>query len=611
MLRAVAVSILLVLSLWPGTLPWGGTGSGGYAFAVGSPDEIVSADFNDKIMVVRGLLRQNNYDGASALLEELYQRNPANELVYNLLRECYTRLSFWPKLEALTVRFARQYPYRYYYQQYLGEALAKMGRKDESVAAYKAALGIIQREDTTGVNIVFDRMMADGFDEAIIGAIDSIRTVSSAPTAFALQRGKVLENRKQYVPAAMEFFALLGTENTLAVQAERRLHALLGFEESSNQVEKALLAQTETAANVRAFKVLSSFYLSKDDFRTASSFVIKQDSAEGYQGNSLVNFMRSCAERRLYSEAVSTGEYIIGRYAGKPFICDVYLTYAQALTGLGRTSEAIAAYDTVAAKFPGTPAQCEAIYGIGSIYLDELNDCNRALVYFDSVTRTCRKGVIYLSALLAVPHTYLRMGDLKEANSRFTELTHRQLAADMMEDVCYHLALVKFLDKQFDSAKVGFQKLMVDYPRGLFVNDALELLILQDRAGDARNLLVDYSEALLFEIRRLPDSAVVRLRRLADAADKTLSDVALSELTTISLDRSDTTAALACIDRLAVEFPESYYLPYALKTKADICFARPDSMTQALEIYQRLLEKYPDFPFVSEVRKKMRQAEAI
>ncbi|MDH4157941.1 MAG: tetratricopeptide repeat protein, partial [candidate division Zixibacteria bacterium] len=191
------------------------------------------------------------------------------------------------------------------------------------------------------------------------------------------------------------------------------------------------------------------------------------------------------------------------------------------------------------------------------------------------------------------------------------QLSKRQLSDDMMEQVDFHLALVLFFERQFDSARAGFQKLMVEYPRGFYVNDALELLLLMDEAEPAPELLYDYSSALLFEERRLLDSTVARLNGIVDAENKAIADIALYRLATILLDAADTSAALGKIDRLADEFPESYYLPYGMKTKADIYFLNPDSLDRAREIYQNLLENFPEYPFISEVRKKMRQADVI
>ncbi|MEW5995050.1 MAG: tetratricopeptide repeat protein, partial [Candidatus Zixiibacteriota bacterium] len=173
----------------------------------------------------------------------------------------------------------------------------------------------------------------------------------------------------------------------------------------------------------------------------------------------------------------------------------------------------------------------------------------------------------------------------------------------------YYLALIRFFDKEFDSSRVALRKLLVDYPRRFYVNDALQLLTLMDRAENERDLLYEFSGALLFEQMRQPDSTAVKLELLAQGPNRALADIALYRLALLKLRLSDTVTAVGYIDRLENDFPESYYLPYALKAKADVCFSRADDREQARAIYRRLLEEYPNYPFISEVREIIRALE--
>ncbi|MDH4157559.1 MAG: tetratricopeptide repeat protein, partial [candidate division Zixibacteria bacterium] len=436
----------------------------GVFFASDKPQPVADPEFNDRVMVARNLMTRREYLPASALLESLYQQYRSNEVVFNLLRDCYIALGFWPKLENLTRRFADLYPRHYRFQLYLGEALSKVGNKEESLAAYKKAIGLVGRNEEQAIGLVLDKMLADGHNEAAVTLIDSLRGARLDSTAFAMQRGIILEGHKRYAEAAMEFFSLLRQDHQLAVKAEKRIYSLLSFPESSGEVEKALLAQTETAANVYTFRVLSSYYLSVDNFDRAAYFAVKQDSADGYKGQPLVTFMRSCRDRKAWDQAVGMAEYILARYNEGPFLADTYFTYAEALTALGRYDEAVALYDSITVKFTHASAVAEAVYKIGAIYLDYLNLPEKALVYFDSVISHYPRGVPYLDALMAVPHAYLRQGDLKKSYAACEQLGKRQLSDDMMEQVDFHLALVLFFERQFDSARAGFQKLMVEYP---------------------------------------------------------------------------------------------------------------------------------------------------
>ena len=567
------------------------------------------SEAEQKIRLARKLMKQKSYEGASALLETLYEQDRENPVVVNLLFICYNRLGYLLKAEALSRRLVERNPENYVYRLRLAEILAKQARLEEAESAYREAVSLIPHNNVPQHRAILRSMTGHGFESMALALIDTARTRLADSALFALDRGEIFERQNDYRQASQEFFAALEDSGRTASDAEKKLLALLDYPESSAEVEKSLLEQADMKVNVRAAKILSSFYLKAERFDRAFDFAVMQDSLEGRKGSSLLNFMRSSRERKLYHQLARMAEHILSRYDNHPIIGETYFLYGDALVQLGRFDDAIATYDTIFATFPRVQDKAEALYCIGDIYLNHLNDCPRALIFFDSVISHYNAGLGYLNAKLAVPYCYLRQGTLDEAGNAFEGLLTRRLDEDAKEAVEYNLALIHFFEKQFDSSVVAFRKLLVDYPRGFYVNDALQLLLLLEEAKGAPKLLYDFSNALLFEQMRMPDSTAAKLLLIVNNPSRALADVALYKLAVLSLSRTDSLAAIEFIEQLAEEFPESYYLPYGMKAKADIYLARPDGVEQARTIYRRLLEEYPNYPFTSEVRKTMRQLE--
>lgn len=571
--------------------------------------ESLDGDVSQKVRLAHRLIRERNYEAASALLEMLYEQDKESSVVLNLLLNCYDHLGYSVKSETLTRRLVERHPENYTYRIRLAEVLAKQGKLEEAEAAYGDAVSLYPNGDVSPYRVILKSMISHNFEVTASALIDTARERFADSSLFALERGTILEKQNEYRQAALEFFVVLDDTGKVAGNAEKRLLLLLNYPESSAEVEQALLVQTDKVVNVRAAKVLSSFYLKAEQFEQAFDFAVLQDSLEGQMGTSLLHFMRSCRERKLYHQAARMAEYILSRYHNHPIIAETYFLYADALVQLGRFDEAIATYDSIAATFPRTQDKAEALYRIGDIYLNNLNDYPRALTILDSVVVHYQAGVGYLSAKLAISYCHLREGRLDRAKTSFEDMLQGRLNEGMKEEVEYNLALLLFFEKKFDSSKVAFRKLLVDYPRGFYVNDVVQLLLLFEEGGGAPKLLYDFSNALLFEQMRLPDSMTAKLLLIAHDPNKALADIALYKLAMLSLDRSDPATAIEYIDQLAAGFPESYYLPYGLKTKADIYVARPDGIEQAKSMYRHLLENYPNYPFISEVRKKMHQLE--
>ncbi len=566
-------------------------------------------EFDQRVQLARKLIREGNYEAASALLEALYEQDQDNPVILNQLLSCYEQLGYLVKAEELARRFVERYPQNVTYRVKLAEVLVKQGKMEDAEAAYREAVSLLQQGSVSSYQMVLQSLMRHSFETTALALIDTVRLKLHDSTLFALERGTILGQQNRYRDAAFEFFAVLDDTGRQASDAENKLLSLLDYPESSAEVQQALLGQTGRAVSSRAAKILSSFYLQTEQYDRAIDFALLQDSLEGQTGTPLVNFVHSCRERRLYHEAARIAEYILSRYQDSPIVGETYFLYADVLVQLGRFEAAIATYDSIAALSPRTQDKAEALFLIGNVYLNHLYDYPQALSIFDSVMNYYQAGVGYLNAKLSIPYCYLRQGELAQARTGFERVLQGSLNESIQEEVEYHLALLQFFEKKFDSTKTALRKLLVDYPRGFYVNDAVRLLMVLEEAAGASELLYDFSNALLFGQRRMSDSVEAKLLLIVHSWNKALADLALYKLALLSIERADSTKAVEYVDQLAAEFPESYYLPYGLKTKADVFVTRPDGVQEAKAIYHHLLEHYPNYPFISEVREKMRQLE--
>lgn len=570
-------------------------------------------DQNEKLATVRRLIGMRDFNGASAMLESLYEEDPGNTTVYNLLKQCYTELQYWPKLEALTNHFIEQSPDNPNYYTDLAQAIARQqGREDEAIEAYKEALSLVKGTAEPAANLIIQAMIKDAFEPAVLEYIDSIRTTDdSRPNAFGMMRGRVLENLRHYTDAADEYFRLLDVDSKVAVLAERRIYALLGFEESADTVAATLLNQAQMEGNARSFRILANFYIRKGDFDRAYDMALKQDSADGFKGHNLMIYMRACSESNAYAEMLRMGAYIRKNHADKPFVTDAYLYYCEALVGINRPKEAVVLLDSLYERTKVEGVRADILYRLGRIYSEQLGDYDTALAYMDSIAAKFNRGMIGIRARQEIGRIEIIRGRLSSARKVFAELAARNLSKDLAEAADYHIALIDFFDRQFDSSRAEYQRLMVDYPRGFYVNDALQTILVMDQAGEATELIDDYAGAVFYDFRRMIDSSVAELKLIADNENQAIADVALHRLAEIALARGDSTAAIEYSDKLIDGFPDSYYRAFGMKREADIYYERAETFDKARQMYRHLLEHYSDYPFISDVRKRMRQLDII
>ncbi|UCD64355.1 MAG: tetratricopeptide repeat protein, partial [Candidatus Zixiibacteriota bacterium] len=557
----------------------------------------------------RQLIRERNYEGAAALLELLYESSPENVVIISLLVQCYNQLQHYEKSQAVITRHLDRYPGHFNFRLLLAEVFCRQGKRDEARQTYYRAAASLPPENDGGLEAVVQSMVMHELDDAAENLIDSLRLQLADSTRFAIQKGMILQRHKRYAEAAREYYLLLPDTSGTGSAAEKRIVALLDFIEAAGQAEQAMLGQPDLFDNSRALKILSAYYLKSGQLDRAFQFAVHQDSLEGFRGSTPLAYMKSSFERKLYGETVRMGDYLTARGGELSKSAEPHFIYAEALVELGRHGDAIRAYSSIHDTFSRNRERARALIGIGSVYLDRLSEYDTALVYFDSVKTYYTHDRIFLTAMMAIPFCHLRRGDLPAAAGEFEGLLQRRLDSEQQETVAYYLALIRLIDGQTDSAAAALNKLLVDFPRGFYVNDAVRLLVTIDEARQYPTVLRAYSDALLFEERRMPDSSSSRLNTIWQSGAGVLADLALYKLAVIGLAEGDSASAAGYLDSLLSQHPDSYYVPYALKTKADLLSADMGTLDEAKEILRRLLEDYPNYPFISEARKKLRRLE--
>ncbi len=570
----------------------------------------------EKLQLARRLISSQRYQEAADILETLYQNSPDNDQIQNLLRACYDQSKQYSKAEILARRMLESHPGDSNLRLYLAELLVRMTRVPEALAEYDTASAAFDRAgkiEAIGYlrNLVHSLVNCD-LDSVALARIDQARTRLGDPVLFAAERGSIYEKHQQYPEAVREYLRPLLIDSSLgAPQAESRLLALLDFEGSSSQAEQILKAAADSTSNIGIMGILSDHYMKTGDYSQAFAYCLRQDSLEGRSGLPLASFARSCQERHLWDQVVRVTDIILQQHPEAAFSADASLQKARALAELQRPQEAAEVYRGLADQSQNAQVRGNAIYGLGVLSSEYLHDYASALIYFDSVVQYYPRGQQYFMSRKSIPVCHLRLGHILEARASLAELSKGRLPDDLREEIAYMSGLVEFFDKKYDTAEIIFRKLMVDYPKGFFVNDALNLVLAIGDAKDARPTLDEYSSSCFATFRGALDSARICLLALADGQPPVMGDLALYDLTKLELNRADSAAAIVFIDRLDKEYPDSYYRPLGIKLKADVLARSGHDLKQAADLYRILLEKYSEYPFVREVRGKLRDLDSL
>ncbi|TMQ57878.1 MAG: tetratricopeptide repeat protein [Candidatus Eisenbacteria bacterium] len=156
----------------------------------------------------------------------------------------------------------------------------------------------------------------------------------------------------------------------------------------------------------------------------------------------------------------------------------------------------------------------------------------------------------------------------------------------------------------FDSAAAEFQQFAARFPRNLFLNDAIEhVLLIRENREPGDEALRLYARTVALRGAGLVDSAasVARagLSRFPNARVRYHWHYLLAET---ARERGDHAAAIRYALVIADSTSKSRLAPYALKLAGDESIAMGEDPAKALRLYQALLERYPTSPLAPPVR---------
>lgn len=562
----------------------------------------------ERIAMARQMMAQGAFISAVNLLENIYADEPDNRDVINMMLACYMELKVYPKAEMLLQRQLDSNPTDYAFQSQLLDVYIQIGQ--DSLIRKQTETILERFPGNRDIYFALIRpLIRNGYPEMAMNLIEQARREYRDDKLFLLEAASILEIRRRYYDAVMEYNRASRADSVTAAEADRRTALLIRYPDAPEEVVRALKAiLDENPRDEYALKFLSEAYIQQGRYPDAFASVIRLDSLSGGTGHEVIDYLRRCRDRHLHRQVVDVAEYIIRHRADSTAFSGYRHYYAEALVGLGRYREAMAAYSYIADSLPQARERAEALLKIGNIYRYNLRQYDSALVFYDSVSRHYRIGGVDRLARVERALMALVQGDVDMARDSLSKFRDDRLLTNYAEFIDFRLAMIDFFAGEFDAADMQFRKIMEAYPRGFYLNDALiHSLIIRESQLGFEEVLGEYAEAGLFEYRQMIDSAIGRLRGVIERGETPLVGTAIYRLAEIFIGRADTAAALALVERIAGDYPEDYFLPYCLKIKADIFGIREDRREEAADIYKTLLEKYGHYPFVGEVRESLQR----
>jgi TolA-binding protein len=361
-------------------------------------------------------------------------------------------------------------------------------------------------------------------------------------------------------------------------------------------------------------------------------------------GQLLLDFAARCAELEYHQAAIRACREVLDRHPQADAAARAQLLIAHSLVALKRYDQALSAFGDLLVRYPKSPQAVEAMYRRGEIYFHHGRALGDAASQADVLEENSTgggspKGTASGHDALAASHidsaqaAYGRLierfgqsawaadaamrigdclaikGDLEEARAAYRRLAYGRGPEQIREQGTYKLAELLFLEGRIEESREAFDELIDSYPQGFYVNDALaQTMLISEGLAEDEEALTQYAAAMLMARQRRYGPALESFGGFEqEFPDSPLLDDVLMQTAGIRGHTGRHQEALADLETLIRDHPESRLCPEALRRVGQIYEHHLQDLPAAREAYERLLSEYPEYLFLNEVRRTLRR----
>ncbi len=563
------------------------------------PPEVAQAD---------RLMMDGEYQEAVDLLLPLFQSNPSEDAVATSLKRAYKGLKDYEGLQTVLDTQLKLAPDNAILLAELADNQFILGDSDDAVVTIERLLSK-GRSEPDRYNLAARCYTNAGRYTEGIATYRRGRQELGDSLIFAEELGRMFEARREYAAAVDEHFRWLAARPESRPIAETRITNLIKVPEALPQITEALQRIVkEYPRNEYAHSLYGDLLFESGKPDSAFAEYRRADVLSATPGTHQAKGIDRSLETKQYEVARTQALAFLKEYPDHPQIIQVDLALARAELGLKRPTVAVDMLKKLVSQIPLEAERSRLEFEIGEIYRTDAGNMDSARVYFSRVATRNSRDQLVPRALMRLGDVDVYFGRLVEADSIYNEALKTRVRDQDREEIQYRIGEIKLFQGNYTGCSEDFKKLIREHPRGVYVNDALELNVLIGEGKDAMSWSLSRYAGALYAIRRgAYDSAAALFTQIVQDSVNKMADVALFHLAGLLADRELYDTALASYRSLIARFPESFLVPRAWAQIGRLFEGPLNNPEEARKAYQTILADYRDSPVVEEARLRLQR----
>ncbi|MFP4228492.1 MAG: tetratricopeptide repeat protein [Salinivenus sp.] len=570
-------------------------------------------------------LESGRPDKAIPILESLYERDPAQTVVFQRLKDAYQENKQYAEaVDLLNDRIDEQPTPALWTEK--ARLLYQDDQNDRAAEAWQEALDLRPEELSTYRRVY--RMLTDRREyEQAIDVLTRARSTLEQSGVFRTDLARLYSLDGQHDKAMQEYVALLSESPDRVNYVKEQLESVVERGEGVPASIEVLESAIDSSSSNDAYRrLLAWLHTETGDYSAAFDVYDALDKNQEQPGRVLLSFAQAAAGAEEYDLAVRAYETALDRASNRSVsapaqkeLGDTYRRWASHEADSSafvdtsgargrRYAAARKAYRTFLEEYPDHDAASAVHMELGRLHLEVFRDLEAAAAAF----RAVRKAAPDPSATQRAEFNLGRVALLRDSTDRadqiFSTLSEDAAPEALAHRARYERARLHFYQGKFDAA-IEHATDVAPNTSSDIANDAIELkvLIQENRGPDSLDSALRlYAEAQFAERSRAYERAATRLDSLLQAHTRhPLADEAQFRRAHVHRARGDTTAAIEAFASVPEQFSDSPYSDQSLFQKAQLQEALGDS-DAATETYDRLLTEYPESLLSPDVRTRLR-----
>ncbi len=567
-----------------------------------------------KYSFAKSFEQAGDYETASRMYKELFESNPQNKDYFDAVVRTYKGLFKFSELKPLIELFLEKTQSVESYSIY-AEILWRLGSIDSANIFWEKA---IEKDPNNLKNykvISESQIEVRQFDKAIKTLLFA-RNKFKKNNLFAEELSELYIATGSVNEATIETINILKSSKNLAL-AQGRLSALMVNKDNLHKIQSVL--EKDISYNDEDYlllKLYSWFLRSTNRLDNAFEITIKIDNLINADGREILSFANNSRNDGQFDIALKAYEYLISLGNNNKFLSTALYGYSRTLEqkmlsekkfSKESARKIIENYKEIIEEFPDNIISSDAALRIAVIYLDYLNELDKAKVELQKVINKFKYTLNAGIALNLLGKIHIQENNFKEARKTFITIVNEytKYAPDEVYKAKYLLAELLFFEAKFDSAQVMYADLVKNINSDV-ANDALERIYLLEENKNYIRDFTKFSKEQLLILQNKKNEAIEILEDLIKTSvSEDLSQRSLYEITRLTFEQSQFDSAIYYGNQLIENYEKSIFADKVILLLADsyVAINRKD---EAINILKKLLVDYPNSVFLQEARNKIK-----